>query len=139
MKRKLLSLVVPVVLLGCSSYGYRYQPHPQVLGSPVFADYREQAQDVDILVDTDGLRLQDVAIARSDGTLVKPSHIDYPQFKPELIQGNQEEIYGPELADSPTVAHFAKDAIGPAPWNVKVKIQDIPPTTILVGGASHLN
>jgi len=122
------------IMGGCNEYGYRYEPHPQVMYSPIHADYREQGDKVDILVDTDGLRLENIDVMNADGTRVKPMGIDYPAFSSELMRGTEDEIYGPDLAQGPTVAHFDKSAIGPGPWNVQVNILDVPPETIEVGG-----
>jgi hypothetical protein len=85
------------------------------------------------MIDTDGLRPDHVEIVKSDGSAVAPTGVDYPAFKPELMRGVQEEIYGPELAQGPTVAHFDKSAVGAGPWTVRVDIEAVPEENIRVG------
>ena len=120
-------------LTGCNQYALRYQPHPQVLASPIFADYRVQPQSVDIVVDTNGMRLEQIAVVEPDGRVIHPTSIDYPPFKSDLVQGVDTPINGPEFAQGPTVSHFDKSAIGPAPWKIQVAIQTLPEETISVG------
>jgi len=122
------------LLSGCSAYGYRYQPRAQPLQGMVFADYRAQRNDVAIFVDTGGLRLMHIYITTDSGQTVAAQRIDYPVFAPELLRGTRDELYGPDLAQGPTIAHFDKDAVGSGPWNVRIEIQGVPPVTFRVGG-----
>jgi hypothetical protein len=135
--RVLAALTLALLASGCGSqYGYRYQPHPQVLYTPLYADYRDYGDTIDILVDTNGMQLTHIDIAGPEGKTVDPTKIDMPQFKSELMRGIQEEIYGPERAQGPTIAHFDKAAIGPRPWRVHVKTRAAPYVTILVGAGA---
>jgi hypothetical protein len=122
-------------LVGCNQYGYRYQPHAQMTLSPIHADYRIEPKSVDILVDTNGMKLNNIAIAKSDGELVQPTSVDTPTFKPQYDTGNEVTMASPaEFAQGPTVAHFDKNAIGPGPWDVHVDINSMSSKTIRVGG-----
>jgi hypothetical protein len=133
-KRSVWVCVIGLLMASCSSeYGYRYGPHPQDWQNAVYADYRMAGDTVDILVDTNGYRLQTISILKSDGTFVKPTGVDLPQFEDELTQGNGVMIHGPSLAQGPTVAHFKKSEIGSMPWDVHVAIQGLNPLTIKVG------
>jgi hypothetical protein len=87
-KHLFASLFLLNVFCGCSEYGYRYQPHPQEWSNLVFADYRINGDTIDILVDTNGFRLQQISILKADGTFAKPTSIDYPEFEDQVTQGN---------------------------------------------------
>ncbi len=65
--RKVLIMALALWCAGCSQYGYRYQPHPQNPLNHVFADYKVEGGTVDILVDTNGLKLLSIFI-------LKPRH-----------------------------------------------------------------
>lgn len=121
-------------LVGCNEYGYRYQPHAQMISKPIYADYRVQPKSVDILVDTNGMKLNTVAIAKPDGQIVKPISVDYPVFASQYDPGNEVTMRSSaEFAQGPTVAHFDKTAIGPGPWDVQVDINAMSSYTIRVG------
>ena len=121
-------------LVGCNQYGYRYQPSAQVITGPIYADYRVGPKSVDILVDTNGLKLDNVAIAKPDGEIVKPTSVDYPAFEHEYEPGDSLNNMSPgEFAQGPTVAHFDKTAIGPGPWDVHVDINSMSPKSIRIG------
>ncbi len=137
MRYRPLAALMLAFLAGCGSqYGYRYQPHPQVLYTPIFADYRDHGDTVDILVDTNGMRLTHIDIATADGKNIEPTKIDFPVFRSDIMRGTQEQVYGPELAQGPTIAHFDKSAVGPGPWNVHLKIRAAPYETIRVGAGA---
>jgi len=134
-----LLVLSAVLFAGCNEYGYRYEPRPQILASPIFADYHDRGSSVDILVDTDALQLKQIEIVRADGTVVEPTGIDFPRFKPALLAGTDDAVYGPDMAQGPTVAHFDKAAIGAGPWTVQANIVGVPPVTISVGGPGPSN
>ncbi len=62
-----------------------------------------------------------------------PTTISYPKFEDEMVQSGGYMLHGPNLAQGPTVAHFDKASLGPAPWDVHLEIQGINPMTIPVG------
>jgi hypothetical protein len=117
---------------GCNQYGYRYQPHPQLEFNPIYADYCEQPEQLDILIDTHGRRLDSIEITKADGTVIAPVSIDYPPFKGERIGGDSDS-YTAEISQGPTVAHFDKSAVGQGPWNVRVQLLGFDPVVIRVG------
>ena len=121
---------VLLLLAGCSEYGYRYAAHPQQPVNPIFADDRVHGDTLDVLVDTNGGRLDSVSILSHDGIRVDPQKIDYPTFEAERVRGIRDEVYGPTLATGPTIAHFDKAALGPPPWNADIKVQGVPPVTV---------
>jgi len=128
-------VLLPAVLGGCDQYGYRYKPvGDSTFYDPVSADYRETEKTLDVLVDTRGRRLDRIRIARSDGTLVDPTGMDYPPFVSRIIGGTAVPIEGPERADGPTVAHFDKKAIGPKPWAVHAEVRGLPAVLFQMGG-----
>jgi hypothetical protein len=134
-KRVIPILAVLAMLAGCNQYGYRYKPlSAQMFDPPYFADYRQQANTVDLLLDTHGRKLQTIQITNRDGSIVKPIGIDYPAFVARPVGGTATPIAGPERADGPTVAHFDKAAIGPQPWTIQAKLEGASPLVFRVGG-----
>ncbi|HUO08892.1 MAG TPA: hypothetical protein VM008_11365 [Phycisphaerae bacterium] len=130
-KRAWMSLVV-LLCASCSEYGYRYKPEQHSL-RPIYADYRVQHDNVDIMVDTNGARLQSIFILKRDTLEAKPKSVDYPKFEDEMMQSGGYMIHGPSMADGPTIAHFDRQEIGAPPWEVHVSIEGIGQLTIMVG------
>ena len=90
-------------------------------------------------MDTDGRRLEEIYIRKSDGTQVLPLNIEYPRFEKTASVGTGVGVgigpvgvgtgvgvpVGPERARGVTTATFSSSAIGDAPWELHVKVQGV--------------
>jgi len=156
MKRRLSTLIVLVLLAGCSRAMLPYKPEPQPDGAKISAGYQLLADRLRIEIDTDHRRLEDVWILRSDGTAVRAQSIE----NAPVVTGPGPTIgvgiggasigrggaigtgvgvgvpvgEGPSRIEGSTFATFPLDQVGPPPWRLHVKLAGLAPTTILVGG-----
>ena len=136
-KHSLLLVGMSVLLLGgCNSYNLRYEARPQPKGANLFADYHLLQDAVGISVDTDGQRLEDIFIRKSDGTIVRPMNIAYPGFGRAVSVGPGIGVgagpmgigtgiafpVGPQRARGLTSATFSEAVVGPPPWELHVKV-----------------
>ena len=131
--RTLLMLTLALWCAGCSEYGYRFHPHPQDPLNLVFLDYKIHDDVVDILVDTNGMRLQTIYAVNKATMRVDPKSVTYPPFEDEMMTSGGYLIHGPSLAQGPTIAHFDKASLGPAPWEVHLDVQGLKPSIASVG------
>src|SRR4051812_31474324 len=76
--RVLAFFAMVLVLAGCNSYQLKYAAVPQPAGANIFADYTPLQGAVGVNIDTDGRRLEEVSVKRTDGTVVRPVNISYP-------------------------------------------------------------
>ncbi len=155
-----MSLVAWLVALGgCASASLPYQPDPQPAGARISAAYQLAGDRVRIEIDTDGRRLEEAKILRTDGVEVRALAIDNPpavSFGPPvgvgigvgggsfggrggIGVGTGVSVGIPVGGGSPpveghTFAWFALDQAGPAPWRVSVRVAGVAPVVILVGG-----
>jgi hypothetical protein len=154
------SLVALLVALGgCASASLPYQADPQPDGARISAGYQLTGDRVRIEVDTDGRRLEEAKILRTDGVEVRALAIDNP---PVVSSGPPVGVGigvgggsfggrggigvgtgvsvgipvggGSTSVEGNTFAWFALDQAGPAPWRVYVKVAGVAPVVILVGG-----
>jgi hypothetical protein len=134
-----LPILALVALTGCNSYNLHYKAEPQPDGANIFADFTTLQDAIGVSVDTDGRRLEEIYIKKSDGTLVRPANIAYPGFGKSASIGTGVGVgggsvgvgtgifmpVGPERARGLTTATFASSAVGTAPWELHVKVQGI--------------
>ena len=99
---------------------------------------------VSIQVDTDNLRLEGIYIKTPNGTLVQPMAVSHPQYSraPAIgsgagtgagvtgVSAGPPIPIGPAEGHSLTTATFDKTAIGPAPWELHIKLQNVPEAVI---------
>lgn len=146
MRLKLFVLAFVAAGLGaCNSYHLHYEARPQPENAHLYADYTLLQDAVGFMVDTDGGRLEEIYVKKGDGTAVHPVSIAYPAFGKSAAIGPGIGIgpvgvgvgvpVGPDRAKGLTSATFSKDAIGPAPWEVHVKVVGVKEAVIPgVGG-----
>jgi hypothetical protein len=157
MKRLLLGAFV-LSLLGCASTTLPYKPDVQPKGATITAGYQILADRLRIEIDTDHRRLEDIWIAKGDGTAVRAQTIDNAPTvvgpPPSVSVGVGGGSWGgrggigvgtgvgvgipvgsgPARIEGPTFASFPLDQVGPPPWRVHLKLAGVEPTSILVGG-----
>ncbi|MGN6369885.1 MAG: hypothetical protein ACTHN5_16635 [Phycisphaerae bacterium] len=131
--RKILVLLLSFCCVACSEYGYRFRAHPDSSFRQVYADYKVHGDTVDILVDTNGARLQTIYAVKQDTMRADPKSISYPPFSDQMMPSGGYMIHGPSFARGPTVAHFAKADLGPAPWELHLAVEGFKPMTVEVG------
>jgi hypothetical protein len=155
MRTRLALAVALAAFAGCAQATLPYKPEPQPEGAKVSAAYQMLADRLRIEIDTDHRRLEDVWIARGDGTAVRAQAIDNaPSVTgpgPTIgigiggasigrgsVIGSGVGVgvpigEGPTRIEGHTFATFPLEAVGPPPWRLHVKLAGVAPTTILVG------
>ncbi len=157
MKSALLA-VAALSLLGCASSSLPYKPDVQPKGATISAGYQILADRLRVEIDTDHRRLEDIWIAKADGTAVRAQTIDNAPTvlgpPPSVSVGVGGGTWGGRggvgvgtgvgvgipvgagaaRIEGPTFASFPLDQVGPPPWRVHMKLAGVEPTTILVGG-----
>lgn len=153
--RFVVTLVALAALASCSRATLPYTPETQPPGATVSGAYMLLADRLRIEIDTDGNRLEEVKILRPDGSELYPQTIEHA---PTAVYGGSSVGFGigggsfgggravgtgvgvsmpvgspPTRVEGPSVAYFALDQVGPAPWRVHVKLIGIPPTLIVMG------
>ena len=146
-----------IALTGCSRATLPYKPATQPSGVSVSADYVLLADRLRVEVDTDGYRLQDAQITRTDNVSIRPQTIEQP---PTTSAGGSSFGFGvgggsfgggrgggvgvgtgvgvsiPMGSDTRvagnTVLYFVLDQIGPAPWRLNIKVAETSPAEILL-------
>jgi hypothetical protein len=137
------------LIAGCNGYQLRYQANPQPQWANVYADYTLLQDAIGVSIDTDGRRLEEVFIRKADGTQVRPLNISYPGFSKSAAIGSGLGFgaghvgfgtgigipIGPDRARGLTTATFSTAALGPAPWELHIKLQGVAEAVIPgVGG-----
>ena len=158
MKRMVALAVLLVALGGCAGTSLPYRPDPQPSGARISAAYQLTGDRLRIEIDTDGRRLEEARILRTDGVEIQPLAIDNP---PVVSSGPPVGVGvgvgggsfggggigvgtgvsvgipvggGSSSIAGNTFAWFALDQAGPAPWQVSVRLAGLAPVVILVGG-----
>ncbi len=149
--RGLLGLAVG--LSACSTATLPFKP--ETPGTTVSADYILLADRVRVEVDTDGYRLEDAQLVRSDGAVVRPQFIESPPpgtgSSVGLGIGTGRTSYGRGGAvgvgtgigmevpvgagnrvQGHTVLYFGLDQVGSPPWRLDIKAADTNPVTIVL-------
>jgi hypothetical protein len=151
------SIVVAVLVLGgCARATLPYTPEQQPRGARVSMAYHVVQDRLGIEIGTDGRRLEQAWIMKTDGTSVPPQAVDAAPVvtgpPPTIGVGVGGGTFGGGVGvgtgvgvgvpigsgssrtEGNTTAWFPLAAAGPAPWRVYVKLAGIEPTTIVVGG-----
>ncbi len=153
--RFVLVLTALGTLAGCSRATLPYKPEIQPAGATVSGAYMLLADRLRIEIDTDGNRLEEVKILRPDGSPLYPQTIEHA---PTVVSGGSAVSFGfgggswgghggggmgvgvgvpvgggSTRVEGPSVAYFALDQVGPAPWRVHVKLIGIDPALIVMG------
>ena len=148
--------ILVLLLAGCAHRGLPYKPAVQPEGATISAGYQVLADRLRIELDTDHRRLEDIWIAKPDGTAVRALAIENAPVVtgpgPTVGVGVGGGTWGGRVGvgtgigvgipvgggtsriEGPTFAAFPLDQVGPPPWRVHVKLAGVAPTTILVGG-----
>ena len=154
--RALRGLALVLALAGCASSSLPYKPEVQPDGARISAGYQILADRLRIEIDTDHRRLEDIWIAKPDGTAVRALAIDNAPTVtgpgPTIGVGVGGGSWGGRggigtgigvgipvgggvsRIEGPTFASFPLAEVGPPPWRVHIKLAGVTPTTILVGG-----
>jgi hypothetical protein len=153
--RFVLTLLALAALASCSRATLPYTPETQPSGATVSGAYMLLADRLRIEIDTDGNRLEEVKILRPDGSALYPQTIEHA---PTAVYGGSGMSIGlgggsfgggtatgvgvgvgvplgggSTRVEGPSVAYFALDQVGPAPWRVHVKLIGIAPAVIVMG------
>lgn len=157
MRRSALAVLLVLAAAGCAHRSLPYKPEVQPEGARLSAGYQILADRLRVEIETDRRRLEDIWIAKADGTAVRPHAIENPPVvtgpPPSVSVGVGGGTWGgrggigtgvgvgipvgsgPSRLEGPTFASFPLDQVGPPPWRLHVKVAGVAPTTILVGGA----
>lgn len=150
-------LVTALVLLaGCAGTSLPYTPEQQPQGAKVSAAYQVVADRLRIELDTDGRRVEEAKILKTDGSELRALAID---AGPPIPTGGSPfsigigggtfgsrggvgvgtgvgvdiPVGGAGTVEGHTFAWFALDQAGSAPWRVYVKLAGVAPAVIVVG------
>jgi hypothetical protein len=154
MIRRLLIAAALVSLAGCAARTLPYTPETQPAGARVSAAYQVVGDRLRVEIESDGRRVEEAAIIRTEGAVVRPQAITTdpgPRSGPVGVGvgvgggtwgggvgvGTGVSVgipVGGGAAIGSTFAYFPLDAAGPAPWRLRVKLAGIEPADILVGG-----
>jgi hypothetical protein len=151
-----LLLLAMVALAGCAHSALPYKPDVQPEGVRISAGYQILADRLRVEIDTDHRRLEDIWIAKPDGTAVRAQTIENAPTVtgpgPTIGVGVGGGSWGgrggigtgigvgipvgggTSRIEGPTFASFPLAQVGPPPWRVHIKLAGVTPTTILVGG-----
>ena len=146
-----------IALTGCSRATLPYKPVTQPSGASLSADYVLLADRLRVEVDTDGYRLEDAQIVRTDNVVIRPQTIEQPppasasgsSFGIGLgggsVSGGRGGAVGvgtgvgvsiPMGSDTRvagnTVLYFALDQVGQAPWRLNVRVAGATPADIVL-------
>ena len=138
---KSLLLVAAALLLGaCNTYNLKYQPAVQPSGLNLYADFVPLQDSVAVVIDTDGRRLEEIYVKKSDGTQVRPMNISYPaSYRSSSVglgigYGTGSHVgvgtgfgvpVGPSESYGTTTATFAAEPLGHAPWELHLKVEGV--------------
>jgi hypothetical protein len=144
-----------VLLAGCAGSSLPYTPEQPPPDARVSAAYQIVADRLRVELDTDGRRVEEAKILKTDGSELRALAID---VAPPAVSGSPFSIgigggtfgsrggvgvgtgvgvdvpVGGGTVEGHTFAWFALDQAGSAPWRVYVKLAGVAPTVILVGG-----
>jgi hypothetical protein len=151
-----LLLLAMVALAGCAHSALPYKPDVQPEGVRISAGYQILADRLRVEIDTDHRRLEDIWIAKPDGTAVRAQTIENAPTVtgpgPTIGVGVGGGSWGgrggigtgigvgipvgggTSRIEGSTFASFPLAQVGPPPWRVHIKLAGVTPTTILVGG-----
>jgi hypothetical protein len=151
-RRAAALLVGALFLVGCAPSGLRYKADAPGVGAAVSADYTVLADHVRVEIDTRGTRLEDIQILKADGTAIRPQAIEYPGYRSSSGVGigigmggysgggvgtgvgfGTSFPVGDAVADGNTVAYFALDQLGSAPWRVRAQLSGLGPAFFTLG------
>jgi hypothetical protein len=146
-----------LVLAGCAHSSLPYKPEVQPEGAKISAGYQILAERLRVEIDTDHRRLEDIWIARPDGTAVRAQTIENAPTVtgpgPSIGVGVGGGTWGgrggigtgigvgipvgggTSRIEGPTFATFPLTAVGPPPWRLHVKLAGVAPATIVLGAA----
>jgi hypothetical protein len=149
--------VLLIALTGCSRATLPYKPLSQPSGMSLSADYVLLADRLRVEVDTDGYRLEDAQITRTDNVSIRPQTIEQP---PLASAGGSSIGFGvgggsfsggrgggvgvgtgvgvsiPMGSDTRvagnTLLYFPLDQIGQPPWRLTVSVSGSGPADIVL-------
>jgi hypothetical protein len=153
---RILFVAAMLALAGCAHTSLPYKPEVQPEGARISAGYQILADRLRVEIDTDHRRLEDIWIAKPDGTAVRAHSIENAPTVtgpgPSIGVGVGGGTWGgrggvgtgvgvgfpvgsgSSRIEGPTFASFPLEQVGPPPWRVHIKLAGVAPTTILVGG-----
>jgi hypothetical protein len=143
--------VLAVAITGCASSptGLPYKPKQQPAGASISADYAVLIDRLRVEINTGGQRVEDAEIIKADGTTIRAQKIEHAPLRPlnprpggyqwgsstggrvgtGVSMGG--DIDG-RWVDGNTLAFFALDQTGPAPWRLRVKLEGREHTVIVL-------
>lgn len=157
MLRALLTATPLLVVVGCATATLPYTPAEQPEGARVSAAYQVLGDRLRVELDSDGRGVEEMAIIRLDGSVLRPLAIETVPVGPGRppvgvgvgVGGTRWGGGGVGIGtgvsvgipigggrpDVNTFAYFPLDEAGPRPWPLRVKLAGIEPTTILLGAS----
>jgi len=119
-----------IALTGCSRATLPYKPVTQPSGVSLSADYVLLADRLRVEVDTDGYRLEDAQITRTDNVSIRPQTIEQPpttsasgsSFGIGVGGGSFSGGRGGGVGVGTGVLYFPLDQVGQAPWRLTVRV-----------------
>ena len=151
-----LAVLLVALLTGCAHATLPYKPEPQPRGAKVSAATQVVGDRLRVEIETNGKSVEQAWIIRPGGASVAPSNVELPRVvtgpPPTFSIGVGGASYGrgvsvgsdvgvgvpvgsgPTRTEGNTVVWFPLAQIGPAPWQLFVKLVGIEATQFAVGG-----
>ena len=150
------SVLLLALLAGCSHATLPYKPDPQPRGGRVSAASQVVGDRLRVEIDTNGKPLEQAWIIKPGGGSVAADAVENPPVvtgpPPSISVGVGGASYGrgvsvgsgvgvgvpigtgPSRLAGNTIVWFPLTAVGPAPWQLYVKLNGVEPTQFAVGG-----
>ena len=151
-----LSVLLVVLLAGCAHATLPYRPEPQPRGAKVSAATQVVGDRLRVEIETNGKSVEQAWIIRPGGAAVAPDNVELPRTvtgPPPTISigvggasagrgvavGSDVGVgvpvgTGPTRTEGNTIAWFPLAQVGPAPWQLYVKLVGVEATQFAVGG-----
>jgi hypothetical protein len=152
--------VLAVAIAGCasSSSGLPYKPTQPLSGASVSADYAVLVDQLRVEIDTGRHQLENAEILKADGTTIRAQTIEHAP-----LQSSNPRSVGPGVGSyrwgsstggrvgggvstggdidsnwvgGNTLAFFALDQVGPAPWRLRVTLAGREPVVIVLDAST---
>jgi hypothetical protein len=155
MKQWIAATAALIAVAGCADKSLPYKPAQQPPGATISAAYQIVGDRFQVEIDTGGHRLEEAKILQPDGGQLHPQtieHVVYPSGGSGVnigfgVGGGSwgggsgvgggvgvgVPVGGSASGKVHTLAYFPLAQVGPAPWQLYVRLAGIAPTVILLG------
>jgi hypothetical protein len=138
-------------LAGCAGRALPYEPATQPPGARLSAAYQVIGDRLRVEIDSGGRRVEEAVVLRDDGTVVWPLGLTTDPARSGPVDvgvgvggGTWSGRVGVGTGVSvgfpvggggvgSTFAYFPRDAAGPSPWRVRIKLAGLGPVDVMVG------